>query len=113
MGRYIFRRCLWGILLLVLVSAMTFLVFYVFPAANPAALRAGRQPSPQALAYITKELGLDKPIYTQFWEYMKGIIFHFNFGYSFYSQQSVLSLIVNRLPATLSLTVGAVILWIA
>ena len=37
---------------------------------------------------------------------MKGIFLHFNFGYSYYSQQSVLSLIVNRLPATLSLTVG-------
>ncbi len=113
MARYIIRRVLWGIVLLILVSLLTFLVFYVFPAANPAALRAGRQPSPKVIAYITHALGLDKPIYTQFWDYMKGIVLHFNFGYSYYSQQSVLSLITNRLPATISLTVGAVVLWVA
>ena len=113
MARYIIRRVLWGIVLLILVSLLTFLVFYVFPAANPAALRAGRQPSPKVIAYITHALGLDKPIYVQFWDYMKGIVLHFNFGYSYYSQQSVLSLIINRLPATISLTVGAVVLWVA
>jgi peptide/nickel transport system permease protein len=43
---------------------------------------------------------------------MKNIILHFNFGYSFYSNESVLSLITNRLPATLSLTVGAAIIWL-
>jgi peptide/nickel transport system permease protein len=57
-------------------------------------------------------LGLDKPVYTQFFDYMKNIILHFNFGYSFYSGASVLSLIKDRLPATLSLTVGAAVIWL-
>jgi len=112
MTTYIIRRLLWGILLLFLVSALTFLFFYIFPAADPAVLRAGRNASPATIAHIRHELGLDKPIYTQYYNYMKGIILHFNFGTSFYSGASVLSLIVNRLPATLSLTVGAVVLWI-
>src|SRR5450755_4780752 len=112
MTTYIIRRVLWGILLLFLVSALTFLFFYVFPAADPAVLRAGRNASPATIAHIRHELGLDQPIYTQYYHYMKGIILHFNFGTSFYSGASVLSLIVNRLPATLSLTVGAVVLWI-
>jgi peptide/nickel transport system permease protein len=112
MTTYIIRRVLWGILLLFLVSALTFLFFYIFPAANPAVLRAGRNASPATIAHISHELGLDKPIYTQYFDYMKGIIFHFNFGYSYYSGASVLSLILNRLPATLSLTVGAVVLWV-
>jgi peptide/nickel transport system permease protein len=43
---------------------------------------------------------------------MKGIFFHFNFGQSFYTGASVLSLITNRLPATLSLTIGAAIIWL-
>jgi peptide/nickel transport system permease protein len=43
---------------------------------------------------------------------MKGIFLHFNFGYSFYSGASVLSLIKDRLPATISLTFGAAILWL-
>ncbi len=112
MARYIVRRVLWGIVLLFLVSALTFVIFYLLPAADPATLRAGRNGSPQEIAYIRHSLGLDKPIYTQYFDYMKGIVLHFNFGYSYYSQQSVLSLIINRLPATLSLTVGAVVLWV-
>jgi peptide/nickel transport system permease protein len=104
---------LWGIVLLFLVSAMTFVIFYVFPAADPAQLRAGRLASPALLANIRHTLGLDKPLYTQYYDYMKGIVLHFNFGYSYYSGQSVLSLIKDRLPATLSLTLGAVVLWVA
>jgi peptide/nickel transport system permease protein len=112
MGTYIIRRVLWGIVLIILVSALTFLFFNVFPSADPAILRAGRNSSPATIAYIRHELGLDQPIYTQFFVYMKNIILHFNFGYSFYSGASVLSLITNRLPATLSLTAGAAIVWL-
>ena len=127
MARYIIRRILWGVVLLVLVSALTFVIFDIFPTANPAQLRAGRNASPAIIHHIEIELGLnhsglikaiehqlglDKPWYAQYFDYMKQVVLHFNFGYSFQSQQSVLSLIVNRLPATLSLTVGAVILWV-
>jgi peptide/nickel transport system permease protein len=112
MGTYIIRRVLWGILLLFLVSLLTFILFNVLPSADPAVLRAGRNSSPHQIAFIRHELGLDKPIYTQFWVYIKGIVLHFNFGYSYYSGASVLSLIKDRLPATISLTVGAVVLWV-
>src|SRR4029077_9131867 len=43
---------------------------------------------------------------------MKEVFLHFNFGYSYYNQESVVSLIRERLPATLSLTVGAAVLWV-
>ena len=112
MTAYIIRRVLWGILLLFLVSLLTFILFNVLPAADPAQLRAGRNASPRIIHYIRHELGLDKPIYVQFYNYMKNIILHGNFGYSYYSGQSVISLMKDRLPATLSLTVGAVILWL-
>ncbi len=112
MATYIVRRILWGILLIVLVSALTFILFDVLPSVSPAILRAGRNSSPKTIAYINKELGLDKPIYTQFFDYMKGIFLHFNFGYSYYTGASVLSLIKDRLPATISLTVGAAVLWL-
>jgi peptide/nickel transport system permease protein len=113
MTTYILRRILWGILLIISVSALTFLIFYLLPAANPAILRAGRNSNPQTIAHITQELGLNRPIYTQFLDYMRNILLHFNFGYSFYSNASVLGLIRDRLPATLSLTVGAAIVWMA
>ncbi|HYB26549.1 MAG TPA: ABC transporter permease [Solirubrobacteraceae bacterium] len=112
MGRYIIRRLLWVIVLLFVVSAVTFLIFYELPSANPAVLRAGRSPNPALIAAISKRLGLDRPIYVQYWLYIKGIILHFNFGYSYQFSQPVRSMIFQRLPATISLTVGAVVIWL-
>lgn len=112
MTRYIVRRIIWGIALLIVVSALTFLFYNVFPTANPAQLRAGRNPSPRTIAYITHELGLDRPLYTQFYDYMKGVLLHLDLGYSYYSSASVRSLIAERLPATISLAAGAVVIWL-
>jgi peptide/nickel transport system permease protein len=112
MTRYIVRRVLWGVALLFLVSALTFLFFNVFPTANPAVLRAGHDPNPRTIAYITRDLGLDRPLYTQFYDYIKGVVLHLDLGYSYYSNASVKSLIVERLPATISLAAGAVAIWL-
>ncbi len=112
MGTYIVRRILWGIVLLLAVSAITFIFFNVFPSADPAQLRAGRNASPEIIHYIRHELGLDRSVPVQFFVYMKNIFLHFNFGYSFYTGASVLSLIKDRLPATISLAVGAAIIWL-
>lgn len=112
MIRYIVRRLILGVAMLIVVAALTFLIFRVLPTANPAVLRAGRDPQPKLIKEIEAVLGVNKPLTVQFWDYMKGIFLHFNFGYSYYSQQSVTSLIAERLPATLSLTVGAALLWI-
>ncbi|MGA8334538.1 MAG: ABC transporter permease [Solirubrobacteraceae bacterium] len=112
MGRYIIRRLLWVIVLLIVVSAVTFLIFYALPSADPAVLRAGRSPNPALIASIRHNLGLDKPIYVQYWRYMKGVVLHFNFGYSYQFSQPVRTMIFERLPATISLTVGAVVVWL-
>jgi peptide/nickel transport system permease protein len=112
MTAYIVRRILWGIATLVIVCALTFLLFRVLPSANPAVLRAGRNPNPHAIANIEKVLGLSRPLTVQFWDYMKDVVLHFNLGYSFYSDEAVRTLIGERLPATLSLAVGAAVLWI-
>ncbi len=111
MTAYILRRILWGVGLLLIVSAITFIIFYLFPSADPATLRAGRNPSPQIVAAIRHALGLDKPIWTQYWAYMKGLVTHFDLGYSYYSQVSVKSQIFSRLPVTAELAVGAFVLW--
>jgi peptide/nickel transport system permease protein len=112
MGRYIIRRLLWVILLLLVVSAVTFVIFYELPSADPAALRAGKSPTPELLAQIRHTLGLDKPVYVQYWLYMKKIVLHFDFGFSFQDSQPVRREIFDRLPATLSLTAGAVVVWL-
>jgi len=111
MSRYVARRVLWGIALLFLVALLTFVFFYILPNANGATLRAGPRPSAAVLAQVTQALGLGKPIYTQFWDYLKGLVLHFDLGYSYVSGQPVRELIFDRLPATLSLIAGVVVLW--
>ncbi len=112
MGRYITRRILWVVLLLLIVSAVTFLIFYVLPSGDPAALRAGRSPTPGQLIEIRHTLGLDKPVYEQYAIFMKNVVLHFDFGYSYHNSQPVRTEIFQRLPATASLTFGAVVVWL-
>jgi peptide/nickel transport system permease protein len=110
-GAYIVRRVLWALLLLLVVSFLTFVIFNVFPSADPAALRAGRNATPALVHQIRINLGLNKPFYTQFWIYLKGLVEHFNLGYSYYNSESVKSEIFSRMPATISVTVGGFIVW--
>jgi peptide/nickel transport system permease protein len=111
-GRYIARRLIGALLLLVVISALTFLFFNVLPSTDPAALRAGRQPTPELLAQIRQDLGLDRPIIVQFGDYMWQVFGHFDFGRSYQQDQPVLQLILARLPTTIYLALGAMIVWL-
>ena len=112
MINYIVRRLLWGLVLLIAVTALIFILFRVLPTADPATLRAGRLQSPKIIAEIRADLGLDKSLPAQFWIYLKGILLHFNLGYSYYSGASVKSLLFDRLPATVSLVLGGAVVWV-
>jgi len=117
MAAYIVRRLIWVIFLLFMVTLITFIVFTVLPAADPAVLRAGRQPSPELVESIRQQFGLSDPAPVQFIRYIGNIlpfVGHdgINFGYSYQSNQAVLPQILDRLPATIFLTLGAVIIWL-
>jgi peptide/nickel transport system permease protein len=109
---YIIRRFLRVIVLLLVASLVTFVIFYLLPSADPAVLRAGPHPTPQLVATIRHKLGLNEAWYVQYFDYMKALLLHFDFGYSYQSHIAVGTRIFNRLPATISLTVGAAILWL-
>ena len=113
MFQYIVRRILWGIAMLFIVSAVVFLIFYILPSADPAVLRAGRNAGPAQIAEIRKSLGLNQPIWRQYLTYMGQVFLHFNFGYSYQYNVPVRQLIFSRLPATIWLVVGAVIIWLS
>ena len=100
------------VVLLILVSFITFVIFYLFPSADPAQLRAGRQPNPQLVEQIRHQLNLDKPFYAQYWLYMKQLVLHGDFGRSYQNNIQVRQQIFDRLPATISLTVGAAVVWL-
>src|SRR5215211_5969000 len=112
MSRYILRRLAGMFLLLILVSAVTFIIFNVFPATDPAALRAGRQPTPEVIETIREDLGLDRPLIVQFGDYIWQVFAHQDFGRSYVSNVDVLDQIRQNLPATISLTIGGVVVWL-
>ncbi len=112
MTRYVVRRVLWVGVLLFVVSLLTFVVFYLFPSADPAVLRAGRSPNPARIAAIREQLGLDQPWPAQYFEYLKNLVLHFDLGYSFNNDVPVKDAIFERLPATISLALGALVVWL-
>jgi peptide/nickel transport system permease protein len=111
--RYIARRILWAIAMLFIVSAAIFLIFYILPSADPAVLRAGKNAGTQQIAKIRHSLGLDQPIYVQYALYVRQVFLHFDFGYSYEYDVPVRQLILSRLPATIWLVVGGMIIWLA
>ena len=118
MGAYIIRRLLWVIFLLFMISLITFVIFSVLPAGDPAVLRAGRQPSAELIETIRRNLGLDQPYYVQYLNYLGDILPFlghdgFNFGHSFQNNEDVLPQILDRIPTTGFLVLGAVILWLS
>jgi peptide/nickel transport system permease protein len=112
MARYIVRRLLWMVVLLVLVSALTFVIFYLLPAGDPAQLRAGPRATPATIEAVREQLHLNDSKLTQFGHYMGRVFLHFDLGKSFENNTSVLGEIRSRLPATISLAVGAAIVWL-
>jgi peptide/nickel transport system permease protein len=71
---YIARRLIWVVFLLFVITLITFLIFSVLPAGDPAVARAGRQPSPELIANIREQLGLDKSKPVQFINYIGDIL---------------------------------------
>jgi peptide/nickel transport system permease protein len=108
--RFLVRRTLFGLLVLWIISVATFVLFFVAPH-DPARVIAGRLATPQTIALVRHRLGLDQPVLTQYWHFVSGLL-HGNLGYSFYSSTSVNSLLLSRLPVTVSLAAGAAVVWL-
>lgn len=104
---YVARRLLSVAFLLVAVSVLTFAVFYLLPSGDPAVLRAGRHPDDALLQQIRHQLALDEPWHAQLGEYLRRLITDFDLGHSYQTNTAVSSEILDRLPATISLAVGA------
>jgi peptide/nickel transport system permease protein len=110
--RYAIRRLLWLIALLAGVSVLAFVIFYELPSGDQATLRAGPHASAQALLDVRHRLALNDPFYVQYYRYVKAAVLHFDLGYSYVRHTDVSARIFARLPATLSLLVGAAVVWL-
>jgi peptide/nickel transport system permease protein len=110
---YVARRLLWTAVLLLAVSFVTFVVFTQLPSADPALLRAGKNATPEVVAAIRDQLGLDRPWYQQYLDYVAGVVGHLDLGYSYQNDVSVRSELVDRLPVTAGVALGGVVVWLA
>ncbi|MFE6778272.1 ABC transporter permease [Streptomyces sp. NPDC057702] len=121
MLRFLLRRSLGAIVILLLISAITFFLFFALPA-EPAKLACGKNCDPASIALINENLGLDQPVPVQYWDFMVGIVAGRDFpvghcdapcfGYSFVNQEPVWGTIVDRFPTTLSLALGAAVVFL-
>jgi peptide/nickel transport system permease protein len=113
MWSYIVRRLAWAVLLLFVVFFITFFIFYILPSADPAKQQAGRAATKVQIDNIRRQQGLDKPFYEQFWLYTKRVVTDLDFGNSIQpGTPEVKDQILDRIPATVSLTLGAVVIWL-
>lgn len=126
---YIVRRLIAVIVMLLVVTLVTFGIFFAIPkltGADPAALYVGKQADPATIEGIREKLGLGEPILVQFWDFVTGIFAGRDytgggttvrcdapcFGYSFRNEQPIWPVLQDRLPVTLSLAGGACVLWL-
>jgi len=102
---YLTRRLLWAILVIISVSIITFTVARVIPS-DPAAAWVGTHPTHEQIAKARIELGLDRPLWVQYYYYVRDLL-RGNFGTSIHSHQPIASDIKTYLPATMELVLAA------
>jgi peptide/nickel transport system permease protein len=108
MATYVARRILQTIPILVLTSVFVFLVLHLVPG-DPALVLAGSDAEPEVLQAVRKEMGLDQPLPFQYLTWVEHVV-RGDFGKSYISRLPTLDLLVLKLPATLELTLAALIL---
>ncbi|HEY8792992.1 MAG TPA: ABC transporter permease [Gaiellaceae bacterium] len=107
---FLVRRLIGAFLVLVAVSFITYLIFVKIPGGDPAPRIAGRLATDQNIADIRQKLHLNDPFYRQYWAMMQSLFTGTLKSYS--SQLNVVTEIKRGIPATLSLTIGAGIIWL-
>ena len=125
MFRYLIRRLLSAAVIILVISMITFLIFFALPS-NPALLACGKTCSPERLAQIKQGLGLNQSLTTQYWEFLKGFFAGRTFGdasvkiqcnfpclgISFKDDTPVFNTLMNRFPADLSLALGSAVIFL-
>ncbi|ELS00408.1 ABC-type dipeptide/oligopeptide/nickel transport system, permease component [Xenococcus sp. PCC 7305] len=107
---YIVKRFLQAILTLFLASALSFAIIQLAPGDYLDTLRNNPQISPERLAELQRQFGLDQPAIIQYWRWLVRVITRFDFGESFVYFRPVASLLRERIGATLLLAVSSIII---
>ena len=114
---YLIRRVLWAFLVVLVVTMITFAIFFLLPSGDPAARFAGREATPATVNAIRSQLGLNHPWYVQYGLFTKHLILGDKYGwpdlgFSYNSREPIRQELEKRAPQTLSVAIGAIILWL-
>lgn len=110
MYRYIVRRLLWAVVLFIVVTMITYIIFFVIPA-DPAVLAAGRSARPADVERVRHYLGLDHSVPYQYGLFLKRLVVDQSLGRSFVNRRDVNEMVGEAAPVTASLVIGGAILW--
>jgi peptide/nickel transport system permease protein len=108
----IIRRLIHMVAVLFGISVLVFLIFFATPGANPAARIAGRNASPQTIARVERQFGLNKPLPVQYGLMMKKLFITQNLTSFVNLGEKVVPQVFRAAPITLSLVTGAAVIWI-
>ena len=111
MFRYLIRRILWALLLFIVITIITFVIFFMGPT-NPARTVCGGESAKEScIVLATDKLGLDKPVPVQYVKFLKRLFVDRSLGTSFATGVSVNETIKDAAPVTASLVFGGAVLW--
>ena len=105
MIRYLIRRILWAVVLFFAVTVVSYVLFFIIPA-NPAKQACGQACSQKDVQRVAHNLGTDRPIYVQYGKFVKHLVIDRSLGYSYFTRQSVNTLVGAAAPVTASLVIG-------
>lgn len=108
---FLIRRILTGIVVVWIVASAAFLLFFARPVITVARQLAGRAATPQVINEVIRNLGLNQPIAVQYWHFIDNLL-HGNLGFSYFTGESVDTMVRQDLPPTASLLVGGLVLWL-
>ncbi|MER7914417.1 ABC transporter permease [Streptomyces sp. NPDC003444] len=125
MTRFVLKRLAGAALVLLALSVLVYGLFYLAPG-DPARLACGERCNPQQIAQVREQLGLNQSVFAQYLHFLQGVftgrdystgtsVVHCDapcLGLSYQSDQQVTQLVLERLPATASLALGAMVVWL-
>ncbi len=111
MGAFVLRRLAGLVVVLIAISLAVFVIFNVIPGGDPALRLAGRHPTQQNIRQIRKDWGFDRPLWVQYGDMMDRLFVKRDL-ISYQDQTPVLPTIERGIPRTLSLAVGAALIWL-
>jgi peptide/nickel transport system permease protein len=115
MRRIVVNRLFGALVQVLIVTVFAWLLFYViakFTGASPAQRIAGKEATPQQIALVARELGLNKPYWQQYLIFLDHLV-HGNFGFSYVQMRPVSQILWPATRATASLVLGAAVIWLA